>query len=88
MSLESQSTHLNIWPSDPDEWHVSFQYGGRRDTTEPFNPFSYSSNNVPHGYKIVPPLAIGYPDESPNPRPRMPLEDIVYYEEFGQRREK
>ena len=43
---------------------------------------------VPHGYKIVCPLAVGYPDESPNPRPRLPLEDIVYYEEFGQRRAK
>jgi nitroreductase len=43
---------------------------------------------VPHGYKIVAPLAIGYPDESPNPRPRLPLEDIVYYEAFGKRREK
>jgi nitroreductase len=44
--------------------------------------------NVPHGYKIVAPLAIGYPDESPNPRPRLPLEDIVYYEAFGERRKK
>ena len=44
--------------------------------------------NVPHGYKIMAPLAIGYPDESPNPRPRLPLEDIVYYEEFGRGREK
>ncbi|MEE9610553.1 MAG: nitroreductase family protein [Desulfatiglandales bacterium] len=43
---------------------------------------------VPHGYKIVCPLAIGYPDESPNPRPRLPLEDLVYHEEFGQRRVK
>lgn len=43
---------------------------------------------VPHGYKIVAPLAIGYPDESPNPRPRLPLEDIIFYEEFGKRREK
>lgn len=42
--------------------------------------------NVPHGYKIMAPLAIGYPDESPNPRPRLALEDIVYYEEFGQGR--
>ena len=40
--------------------------------------------NVPHGYKIMAPLAVGYPDESPNPRPRLPLKDIVYYEEFGE----
>ncbi len=43
---------------------------------------------VPHGYKVVMPLAIGYPDESPNPRPRLPLEEVIYYEEFGQRRVK
>ena len=39
---------------------------------------------IPHGYKIVSPLAVGYPDESPNPRPRWALEDIVYHETFGQ----
>ncbi|MFC1579722.1 nitroreductase family protein [Thermodesulfobacteriota bacterium] len=39
---------------------------------------------IPHGYKIVSPLAVGYPDESPNPRPRWALEDIVYHEAFGQ----
>jgi nitroreductase len=39
---------------------------------------------IPHGYKIVSPLAVGYPDESPNPRPRWALEDIVYQEKFGQ----
>lgn len=43
---------------------------------------------VPHGYKIVCPVAVGYPDQSPNPRPRLPLEDIVYQEEFGKRRAK
>jgi nitroreductase len=43
---------------------------------------------IPHGYKIIAPLAIGYPDESPNPRPRLPLEEIIFYEEFGRRREK
>jgi nitroreductase len=41
---------------------------------------------LPHGYKIFAPLAIGYPDESPNPRPRLSLEDITFYEEFGRRR--
>ena len=39
---------------------------------------------IPHGHKIVSPLAIGYPDESPNPRPRWALEEIVYQEAFGQ----
>ena len=41
---------------------------------------------VPHGYKVALPLAVGYPDESPGPRPRWALEDITYYEEFGKRR--
>jgi nitroreductase len=43
---------------------------------------------VPHGYKIITPVAIGYPDESPNPRPRLSLDEIVFYEEFGKRRKK
>ena len=43
---------------------------------------------IPHGYKVALPLAIGYPAESPGPRPRWALEDIVYYEAFGKRREQ
>jgi nitroreductase len=41
---------------------------------------------VPHGYKAALPLAVGYPDESPGPRPRLALEEISYDEEFGKRR--
>jgi nitroreductase len=41
---------------------------------------------IPHGYKVALPLAVGYPAESPGPRPRWALADIVYYEEFGKRR--
>jgi nitroreductase len=41
-----------------------------------------------HGYKVIAPLAIGYPDESPNPRPRLSLKEIIFYEEFERRREK
>jgi nitroreductase len=41
---------------------------------------------IPQGYKVALPLAVGYPDESPGPRPRWPLEDILYVEEFGKRR--
>jgi nitroreductase len=41
---------------------------------------------IPHGYKVALPLAVGYPDESPRPRPRWALEDILYHEEFGKRR--
>jgi len=43
---------------------------------------------IPHGYKVALPLAVGYPDESPGPRPRWALEDIVYDEEFGKKRAK
>ena len=43
---------------------------------------------IPHGYKVIAPLAIGYPDESPNPRPRLSLKEIIFYEEFERRREK
>jgi nitroreductase len=41
---------------------------------------------IPHGFKVALPLAVGYPAESPGPRPRWVLEDIWYCEEFGQRR--
>ena len=41
---------------------------------------------IPHGYKVALPLAIGYPDENPNPRPRIALEGLIYHEAFGQRR--
>ena len=30
-------------------------------------------------------ISFGYPDESPNPRPRKPLYDIVFAEQYGQR---
>jgi nitroreductase len=43
---------------------------------------------IPHGYKVFAPVAIGYPDESPNPRPRLSLEEIIFYEEFNRRRNK
>jgi nitroreductase len=43
---------------------------------------------IPPGYKVIAPVAIGYPDESPNPRPRLSLEEIIFYEEFGKRRMK
>lgn len=42
---------------------------------------------VPHGYKIIAPIVIGYPIEVQGPRPRLSLEEITYYEEFGRRKE-
>lgn len=43
---------------------------------------------IPYGYKIFAPVAIGYPAESPNPRPRLSIQEITFYEEFGKRGEK
>lgn len=43
---------------------------------------------IPHGYKIFAPVAIGYPAESPNPRPRLSIQEITFYEEFGKGRER
>lgn len=40
---------------------------------------------VPEEYKIVSVVALGYPDESPNPRPRKNVEEITFYEYFGQK---
>ena len=44
--------------------------------------------NIPENIRVEAIVAIGYPDESPKPRPRLPLEEIVYYEEFGRGRVK
>jgi nitroreductase len=41
---------------------------------------------VPTGYKIITPIAIGYPNEVHGLRRRLPLEEITYYEEFGSRK--
>jgi len=35
--------------------------------------------NIPDQVKVVALLPIGYPDESPDARPRKPLEEIVYW---------
>ena len=40
---------------------------------------------VPEGIFVHYVISLGYPDESPNPRPRKPLYDIVYAEEYGRR---
>jgi nitroreductase len=40
---------------------------------------------IPKNYKVLTAIAVGYPDESPKPRPRLPQEDLVYYEVFGRK---
>ena len=39
---------------------------------------------VPEGFYHTGILAIGYADESPNARPRLPIDSMVYHEKFGQ----
>lgn len=39
---------------------------------------------VPSGYYNTGVLAIGYPDESPKQRPRVPMETLVYRNRYGQ----
>ncbi|MEM4245437.1 MAG: nitroreductase family protein [Candidatus Nanoarchaeia archaeon] len=43
---------------------------------------------VPEGFYHTGILAIGYPAESPQARPRLPLNSMVYYEKFGQHQNK
>lgn len=43
--------------------------------------------NIPEEYKIVSVVALGYPDEDPKPRPRKELEEVTFYERFGQKME-
>ncbi|TDA68294.1 MAG: nitroreductase family protein [Clostridia bacterium] len=40
--------------------------------------------NIPEDWKVISAVSIGYPGEAPGPRPRKPLEDIVYYDRWGQ----
>ena len=44
--------------------------------------------NIPEEYKIVSVVALGYPDEDPKPRPRKELEEVTFYERFGQKKEE
>jgi len=39
--------------------------------------------NIPDEYTVYCVIALGYPAEQPKPRPRLPLEEIVFEEEFG-----
>lgn len=40
--------------------------------------------DVPPGYCVVEITPLGYPDESPEPRPRKTPEEIIFYEKFGE----
>jgi len=42
---------------------------------------------APEGLEVVALMAIGVPDESPPPRPRRPLEELAFSEEFGRKLE-
>ena len=39
--------------------------------------------NVPAGYTVVALTPLGYPDETPEARPRKALSEIVFYNQFG-----
>ena len=41
--------------------------------------------DIPEGYSIVAMTPLGYPNQSPKPRPRKKLTEIVSYEKFGHR---
>jgi nitroreductase len=41
--------------------------------------------NVPSDKYIVAVITVGYADESPHPRPRKPLDDIIHFEIWGQK---
>jgi nitroreductase len=38
--------------------------------------------NVPHGVRPVAMIPVGYADESPSPRKRRPINEIIHYEAF------
>jgi nitroreductase len=40
---------------------------------------------VPSTHEVVEMTPLGYPEYQPNPRPRKPLTDIIFYEKFGQK---
>jgi nitroreductase len=40
---------------------------------------------VPKGKVITVCMAIGYPDESPEARPRKAMEELFHYDQYGKR---
>jgi len=41
--------------------------------------------NVPPGREVMACMALGYPDERPDARPRKSIEELVYFERYGVR---
>jgi nitroreductase len=39
--------------------------------------------DVPRGFTVVAIMPLGYPDQTPTPRPRKELSQIVFYDRFG-----
>jgi nitroreductase len=40
---------------------------------------------IPKSMKVLTAISVGYPDESPKPRPRLPRDELVFYEVFGRK---
>ena len=40
---------------------------------------------IPKSFKVLTAISVGYPDEAPKPRPRLPQEELVYYDVFGRK---
>ena len=43
---------------------------------------------IPPDLVLVGALALGYPDETPNTRPRKPLEEIIHHNRYGSKMNK
>ena len=41
--------------------------------------------NVPQNVEVMALLPVGIPDENPSPRPRMPIDDLTFYEQYGEK---
>ncbi len=40
---------------------------------------------IPKSMKVLTAISVGYPDETPKPRPRLPRDELVFYEVFGRK---
>jgi nitroreductase len=41
--------------------------------------------DIPKSFKVLTAITVGYPAETPNPRPRLVLDELVFYEKYGRR---